>query len=997
MDGARQIDQKLELDSLYHTADYDYQDVTILAFPTLDGDLDETYVPSAITSNEEDIPWEAIFNPSIDLVEEDKNPSAKMVAFNSRGFGSNTWVKLGFDQEVKLRTIVLSPIRTMVVDKQYPVVKMNLRIQAMVDGKFTDVSNLQIPSGNWTDRQYNLTLSIPETTSDQFKITFQGEHRIKPQQIHLSGKARMHNHEAKAAKVVRSFEKGVVSEFHDGVYINPENIIDLTDNLSSSGILSWDAPPGKWTLVRFGHVNMRRTNKPAVPEATGWEASKLDKVAVENHLRKGMIGDLITDGGPIGDGKLQGLLIDSWESYVPTWSMDSDSMFSEFKRRRGYDLKKYLPATIGYIIENPEVTSKFLRDLRHTMDDLFIDNFFKHFATVAHDMGAEVYTEGAGGEVLPIDPMRYYGVSDVPMTEFWYPRPPSTQNEYGKPIFPAASASHLYNKPILAAEACTQIGVKWNEHPFTVKYLIDYNFTKGVNHLVFHTFSHTPQKTVYPGSSFGSRIGFPFVRQQTWWKHMPAWIDYLSRNQLILQEGEYVADILWYFGDHHERPPYDLDYFPKGYRFDYLNTEVLHERLSMDNGKIQVEGAGQYRLILLRDSEEILLSTAKRLRDLVLQGAVILGDKPLDSPSLMDDAKDLEELKSISDDMWGNTSKGVKKVGKGKVYWGYSIDEVLEQEEIAQDVMVPDDLDINWIHRKSLDADYYFVSTKSDLPLDAALSFRIQGAYPQVWDAFTGRKEDALVWKEEDGRITVAISLDPSGSALIVFPKGTRQAFASKIELDGRTIMSTKQGWHLTHKTEDVARIALTKGKFQASKAGNYLIHEEGGVRSITTSIAEIPIQDSWKASFEDGWDTPESITIPHLKSLSELENEAIRHYSGTVTYHRSVNIANAGRQVIIDLGRVANIAEVWCNDLKVTTKWAPPFTFDLTEMIKQGANKLEIRVTNTWRNQLIFDNARPDGEKKTWTSNPPTKEESDLDESGLIGPVALKIVDANS
>ncbi len=183
------------------------------------------------------------------------------------------------------------------------------------------------------------------------------------------------------------------------------------------------------------------------------------------------------------------------------------------------------------------------------MDEVYIDNFFTHFATVAHDMGAKVYTEGAGGEVLPIDPMRYYGVSDIPMTEFWYPSAPSAQNEYAKPIYNAASATHLYNKPVLAAEACTQVGVKWNEHPFSVKYLIDYNFAKGVNHLVFHTFSHTPQTNVYPGSSFGGNIGFPLVRQQTWWKYMHDWTDYLTRNQYMLQQGEYVADVLWYYGD----------------------------------------------------------------------------------------------------------------------------------------------------------------------------------------------------------------------------------------------------------------------------------------------------------------------------------------------------------------------------------------------------------------------------------------------------------------
>jgi hypothetical protein len=189
----------------------------------------------------------------------------------------------------------------------------------------------------------------------------------------------------------------------------------------------------------------------------------------------------------------------------------------------------------------------------------------------------------------------------------------------------------------LAAEACTQVGVKWNEHPFSVKYLIDYNFAKGVNHLVFHTFSHTPQTHVYPGSSFGGNIGFPFVRQQTWWQYMPEWVSYLSRNQYVLQQGEYVADVLRYYGDDFDRPPFDLDEFPKGYRFDYLNEEILQEKLSIKNGKIHIKNGGDYSVITLRDSKNMLLSTLKKLKELVINGAVILGDKPTDSPSLMDD------------------------------------------------------------------------------------------------------------------------------------------------------------------------------------------------------------------------------------------------------------------------------------------------------------------------------------------------------------------------
>ncbi|KAA5824848.1 hypothetical protein FPF71_09230 [Algibacter amylolyticus] len=997
--GGTEFNQILELDSLYKKSEYNYKDIQVLAFPTPAGSDMAVLNPVKIESNNKTAPWIKIFNPNSKIIvtRTTTRLDLDLPDYRAQGTckinGNNTWVKTKFNAPVTIRSIVFPPLRHILLNQEYPKVEAKLNVQAVVDGKLKDITTINFPNGNWNDRRKKLTFVIPETTSNEFVFTFKGEHSVAPEFMHLTSKPMLHNHQAKAAKALRSLEKDVVYEYSENTIIKSNKIINLTNKMTSEGKLDWDVPEGNWTIVRFGHVNMRLKNKPAVPEATGWESSKLDKIAIENHLRKGMIGNLIKDGGPIGDGKLHGLLIDSWESHVPTWTIKSDDLFQEFQNRRGYSMVPFLPATMGYIVDSPEISTKFLRDLRHTMDDVFIDNFFKHFATVAHNMGAEVYTEGAGGEVLPIDPMRYYGVSDIPMTEFWYPKSPSAQNEYAKPIFSAASATHLYNKPVLAAEACTQVGVKWNEHPFSVKYLIDYNFTKGVNHLVFHTFSHTPQTEVYPGSSFGGHIGFPLVRQQTWWPYMKDWTDYLTRNQYVLQQGEYVADVLWYYGDHFERPPFDLDYFPKGYRFDYLNAEILHDKLSVEDGKIHVENAGNYRVILLRDSNKMLLSTAKKLKALVLKGAVIIGDKPQDSPSLMDDEDDLIELRKIANELWGNSKEGVKQTGKGKVYWGKSLEEVLKSENVSKDVIVSEKVDINWIHRKTKDADIYFLASKNEEPIDVAISFRVKNTYPQIWDAFTGEQKEAMVWSKDNQRTNVAISFDANGSAILVFPKGDKNVFTSKVEFQEENILNSEIGWYRLHdKKSKVVKVKIDEGNVYASNSGTYKLHQNLGVKLIDVVINETLIQNNWKVSFESGWDTPETVEVPELKSLSEFNHDAIKHYSGTLTYTKSINVEKVEKYTIMDLGVVSNIAELWCNGEKVGTRWAPPYAFNISNVLKKGINQLEIKVTNTWRNQLIFDNRRAKSDKKTWTTNPPKHNETQLEIAGLIGPVVLKM-----
>ncbi|WP_244307303.1 glycosyl hydrolase [Flavobacterium fluviatile] len=995
--GGAKFNEVLSIDSLYKTPDYDYKEVQVLAFPTPEGDDTAILNPSKVETNNNIVPWEDIFNPNSKIIVTAKTTmlDKELPQYRAEGIAKvatkNSWVKTIFNNPVTLRSIELPPLRHIIMDSQYPKVDVILKVEAVLGNTLTQIAAIKIPDGHWNDRQKYLTLAVPETTAKEFVFTFEGTHVIQPEFIHLTSKPRLHNHEAKAAKTLRGIKEEMTYNYAENTIIPADKILNITDKMSSDGTLTWDVPKGNWTVVRFGHINMRLTNKPAMPESTGWESSKLDKIAIENHLRKGMIGKMIEPGGPIGDGKLKGLLIDSWESHVPTWTMNSEDMFQEFEQRRGYSMKKYLPATMGYIVESPEVTTKFLRDIRQTMDDVYVDNFFSHFANIAHEMGTEVYTEGAGGEVLPIDPMRYYGVSDIPMTEFWYPTAPSKQNENDKLVFSATSAMHLYNKPKLAAEACTQLDVKWNEHPFDVKYLIDYNFTKGINHLVFHTFSHTPQTNVTPGSSFGGNIGFPLVRKQTWWKHMPDWITYLARDQYMLQQGEYVADVLWYYGDDFVRPPSDLDYFPKGYRFDYLNEEILQTKLSVKDGKINVKEAGDYRVILLRDSDEMLLSTLQKLKELVLQGAVIVGDKPMGSPSLMDDENDLILLKSISDELWGTDNRGAKKVGLGKVYWGQTLDEVLKAETLAPDVVVPEGLPIHWIHRQTADADIYFVSTTSDKPVDVSLSFRVTNTHPQLWDAFTGEQQDALVWSKDKERINVALSFSPSGSAIVVFPKGEKKSSCSKIVFENQTILSSEKGWYRIHNNNNLITVSKTGNDILASKLGTYQFYEGEKVNSIQLKVEEKALQNNWKAAFEKGWDTPESIQIPKLESLANHENNAVKHYSGTITYTKDFKLESIGKNCSFDLGEVANIAELWCNGQKVGTRWAPPFTFDVSKYVKKGENELEIKVTNTWRNQLIFDNTRSKEDKKTWTTNPPKKDDIKLDSSGLIGPVTLK------
>ncbi len=251
-----------------------------------------------------------MFNPNSKIIVAAKTTqlAKPLDAYRAKGISKvnneDTWVKTTFNGPVTLRSIVFPPLRHIIMENQYPQVDVDIKVEALVDNKLNEVVVINIPDGNWNDRQKYLTLAIPETTSTEFVFTFLGAHSIVPEFMHLTSKPRLHNHEAKAAKAMRRLEKEVQYVYSNNTLIPSKDIINLSDKMNSEGKLTWEVPEGNWTVVRFGHINMRLTNKPAVPEATGWESSKLDKKAIENHLRNGMIGNLIKDGGPIGDGKL---------------------------------------------------------------------------------------------------------------------------------------------------------------------------------------------------------------------------------------------------------------------------------------------------------------------------------------------------------------------------------------------------------------------------------------------------------------------------------------------------------------------------------------------------------------------------------------------------------------------------------------------------------------------------------------------------------------------
>src|ERR1035441_9368170 len=109
-----------------------------------------------------------------------------------------------------------------------------------------------------------------------------------------------------------------------------------------------------------------------------------------------------------------------------------------------------------------------------------------------------------------------------------------------------ASAGHLYYKQPIHLEAFTS-NENWREGPQDLKASADRVFCEGGNHFVWHTWTHNPPESGLPG--WGYYAGTHINRNVTWWPKAKPFIDYLSRGSFLLQRGQFVAEVLYYYGD----------------------------------------------------------------------------------------------------------------------------------------------------------------------------------------------------------------------------------------------------------------------------------------------------------------------------------------------------------------------------------------------------------------------------------------------------------------
>jgi len=799
-----------------------------------------------------------------------------------------------------------------------------------------------------------------------------------------------------------------------------DSIIDLTDRIDDEGRLKWQAPAGQWVIMRFVCTNTGERLKVPSPSSDGLATDHLSREATLTFLTY-LTDRLQTKLGDLSETALKYLYLASYEVRGSIWTPD---LIEQFEGYRGYDMKPYLPTLSGSVVVSDEVTARFIYDYRKTLGDLLVDAYYRAAVEAARAVGLGIESEAGGPgppiHQVPVDALKAQGAIDEVRGEFWPKRPDANRMWVVKET---ACAAHIYGKRRVHMEAFTSMH-HWQDGPFDLKPSADRACCEGTNHFVWHTSSHLPPEAGKPGWVYhaGTHVNPNLV----WWPKAKPFLDYLARCSFLLQQGLFVADVCYYYGDqgYNFVLPKHTDPLPGyGYDFDVTNREVILTRMSVRDGRIVLPDGMGYALLVLPDRQDIDLDVLKKLEQLVRDGAIVVGPKPTRANGLTDYPRRDDEVRRIADRLWGDCDGETvleHTYGKGRVIWGRTPRDVLKELGVGPDFRVKlprNDTDLDFIHRRTPDADIYFIRNKKSSWEQVGTVFRVEGRVPELWDPASGQITPHYAYRATDEGVSVSLRLAPYGSVFVVF-----RAPANDDGPAGLPLLFSRDDKKTDHTRRDAVfgfpRVVEWDGR-QAKvmvlqtgscRVGGPLIGDAWPRGTLVSVSLPEPIElaGPWEVRFADALGTAHSTTLDRLISWTEHPKDEVRYFSGIGRYHRSFDLPKGwladDRRVFLDVGRLWAVGEVFVNGRSVGVLWKPSYVVDITDSARSGTNNLVVEVANTWSNRLAGDARLPEDERRTRTNVLYTGGHSwkntPLLESGLFGPVRIlpaKIVSVTS
>lgn len=844
--------------------------------------------------------------------------------------------------------------RSIVVRPAPASINTDVELQAMdADGRYQTVSRFNINrTRDWKkvgfDPYADVAMSFDPVKSDSYRVVFRSVGAgAGIAELALSSVPRVERYKEKSLAKLFQSEVPAWDEYlwreqpqadDRSMAVQPEQVIDLSDKMTADGTLTWDVPEGEWTVLRTGMTPTGVVNEPACPDATGYEVDKLSRKHAEEHF-DAYIGEILRRI-PADERKSFKLLVQ--DSYEVGGQNFTDDMIPVFKERYGYDPVPYLPVLSGVVVGSQHDSDAFLWDLRRLVADKISYDYVGGSREVAHKHGLTTWLENYGHWGFPGEFLQYGGQADEVGGEFWADPPlGDIENRL------ATSCAHIYGKKLTSSETSTSAGPSFVRTPSSLKQRMDRFFTYGVNNTVLHLYISQPSEDRLPGSN--AWFGTEFNRNNTWFKHMDLYTQYIKRCNYMMRQGWYQADVAYFIGEDAPRMVGIMEpWIPAGYQFEHMNAEVIMRDMTVKDGMLTLPHGVQFKVLVLpRRLKTMRPELLEKIERLILDGAIVMGPAPERSPSLQNQPEADRRVKEMAARIWGDVD-GVnvkqRRYGKGMICDGLDFETLFAQLGYVPDCKVPDGMNVYQGHQKDGDTDIYILSNQDNRALTMDVAFRVTGKQPELWDPVTGVIRKLPAFRQEEKTTVVPMKLEKNECVFVVF--------------------------------------------------------REKGEPSATTLEANYPAPlrtqeatGEWNVTFESAFKTPSPVRMATLDNLSDNANDSIRYFSGTATYTTSVSLDCAGRgeHMFMTFDNVGTMAKVYINGKYAGGVWTAPYRLDVTDFVKNGNNDVKVEVVNTWVNRIVGDMNLPESERETYLFVNHLNAKTPLPPSGIIGKVKFE------
>ena len=689
---------------------------------------------------------------------------------------------------------------------------------------------------------------------------------------------------------------------------------ELTDIHDDNVWLKENLENGSEVMFFISGKSGMQVKRPAFG-AEGYVLNHLDKTSVEGYLNK--TGDRLFSAFDKNNRPFS-VFSDSLEVYNQDWT---DDLLVEFQKRRGYDLKPFLPALV---MDMGKQTADIRYDWGKTLTELFNDNFAKTATAWAHKNGTLFRSQNYGIPPAAISSSAFTDISDGEGAQWHVVRAARW----------ASSANHIYGKNITSSETWTWLhSPVFRATPLDLKAEADIHFLQGINQLIGHGWGYTPTGMEYPGGRFYAAGSY--TEKNPWWIVMPDLAKYLQRMSWLMRQGAQRNDIALYLpnadayahfsaGKVHlidaERELVGEKIMPSiienGYNLDFFDDEILRTVGKVEKDILNL-GAGKYRAVVLPGIERMPLESLRKLNEFVKNGGVVVATRKIPSivPGMKTSESERAEFTTTAARLFDGKNPRVKFVETDEEV-GSTLKSILQPDA----AIVPNAENFGFVHRQTADADIYFVANTSNVKKNVEISFRNSGNSTEIWNAMDGKLSSANVKSQTKDATNILLNFEPYQSHVVIFTKRKANLPKENAAISNASAIDLSSGWNVTF-----------------------------------------------------GKNAPIMMNILH----SWTDDEATKYFSGTADYEKTFNVApdilQKGSVIKLDFGEaiplefevqkngmrtyldapVKEAAVVYVNDQRAGSIWLPPYSLDITPLLKTGENKIKVTVANTAVNYM--------------------------------------------